>query len=42
MFYTLIIKLRLFSIETPEMEKLFHSFLEEVEKQISKITANSL
>lgn len=41
MYYALVTKLRLFSIETPNMEKLFHSFLREMEVLVHEITKSS-
>ena len=42
LFYGLVTKLRLFTIETPEMQKLFHMFLMEMDTQITHITHESL
>lgn len=41
LFYALVIKLRLFSIETPGMEKLFHTFLWEMDVLMHKITKSA-
>lgn len=42
LFYAITTKLRLFSIETPEMERLFHMFLSEMDIQILRMTYQSL
>jgi hypothetical protein len=41
-FYSIVTKLRLFSIETPEMELLFRLFLEEMDLQIMRMTHQSI
>ncbi len=41
LFYSLVTKLRLFTIETPEMERLFHQFLSEMDSLVMEITNNS-
>jgi hypothetical protein len=41
LFYALVTKLRLFTIETPEMERLFHQFLTEMDSLVIEITNNS-
>ncbi len=40
-FLSLVTKLRMYSIETPEIMKLFHAFLGEMESQVRKITLES-
>ncbi len=38
LFYAIVTKTRLFSLETPEMRRLFRSFVDEMEEQIVTVT----
>jgi hypothetical protein len=42
LFYAIITKTRMFSVETPEMRKLFRMFIEEMDRQIVAITHGHL
>lgn len=42
LFYSIMVRLRLFSIETPEMARLFREFLKEMDRQITNITHESV